>query len=143
MIIVVKRVYDPISRADGMRVLVDRLWPRGLAKSQAGVDEWLRGLAPSTELRQWFHAHTDQWTNFRKRYLKELGAAEAESDLNRLYSLARAKKRLTLVFASKNEQYNNAVVLKELLAGKPTLPTRAGSGGANVARKRRGDKATR
>ena len=74
MTVVLKRVYESASRDDGARVLVDRLWPRGLAKAVAAVDEWLRDLAPSDELRRWFHARPDQWLDFRKKYLKELVA---------------------------------------------------------------------
>ena len=72
MSVVVKRVYEAASRADGVRVLVDRLWPRGLTKEDAALKFWLRDLAPSTELRQWFHANPSGWSIFRKRYLKEL-----------------------------------------------------------------------
>ncbi len=74
----IKRVYEPASRTDGTRVLVDRLWPRGLTKSKAAVDEWLRDLAPSDELRRWYHARPDHWQDFRKKYLKELSQPEAE-----------------------------------------------------------------
>ena len=72
MTVEIKRVYEPASRTDGMRLLVDRLWPRGLAKASAAIDEWLRALATSDELRRWFHARPDHWQNFRKKYLKEL-----------------------------------------------------------------------
>jgi uncharacterized protein YeaO (DUF488 family) len=78
MAIVVKRVYETASRTDGARVLVDRLWPRGLTKERAAVDEWLRDLAPSDELRRWYHARPEQWADFRKKYLKELSQPEAE-----------------------------------------------------------------
>src|SRR5579871_4652966 len=118
MSVAIKRVYETATRADGNRVLVDRLWPRGLSKERAAVAHWMRELSPSDELRQWYHAHVDQWEAFRARYLKELAEPEAEEALRRLYELAHLKKRLTLLFASKNETRNNAVVLKELLEGK-------------------------
>src|SRR6516164_8586922 len=70
MTIAIKRVYDPPAGKDGMRVLVDRLWPRGLTKERAAIDEWLRDLAPSDELRLWYHAHPEEWESFRKKYLK-------------------------------------------------------------------------
>jgi uncharacterized protein YeaO (DUF488 family) len=127
MPVAVKRVYESVSRADGTRVLVDRLWPRGLRKSIA--HEWLRDLAPSDSLRKWFHAQPEQWTVFRRRYLKELARPEAQKDLQKLFSLAHRKKRLTLVFASKNERHNNAVVLKELLDGMRKPPTSTGPAG--------------
>lgn len=136
MTVVLKRVYEPASRTDGTRVLVDRLWPRGVAKASAVLDEWLRDLAPSHELRRWFHARPDHWQDFRKKYLKELSQAEAEDALLQLYQLANKKKRLTLLFASKNETRNNAVVLKELLDGMRKPPTGTGPGAVYGMRKR-------
>jgi uncharacterized protein YeaO (DUF488 family) len=136
MAIVVKRVYETASRTDGARVLVDRLWPRGLTKERAAVDEWLRDLAPSNELRRWYHAQPEQWANFRKKYLKELARPEAEDALLRLYQLAHKRKRLTLLFASKSETNNNAVVLKELLDGMRKPPTGTGPGAVRGMRKR-------
>lgn len=126
MAIAIKRVYDPPIREDGVRVLVDRLWPRGLTKSAAAVDEWLRDIAPSNELRQWYHARPEHWSDFRKKYLRELKQPASESALDRLYDLAHKAKHLTLLFASKNEIRNNAVVLKELLEGARKPPTGTG-----------------
>lgn len=137
MPVAIKRVYEPSARADGARVLVDRLWPRGLSKERAAVDEWLRDLAPSDELCRWYHAHTDQWQMFRSKYLKELAQPEYEDALRQLYELARKKKRLTLLFASKNETRNNAVVLKELLDGVRKPPKGTGPGAAYGARGRK------
>lgn len=128
MTVVVKRVYESPSRSDGARILVDRLWPRGLRKADAAVDEWLRDLAPSDALRKWFHAQPELWRMFRKRYLKELANPEAEKDLQKLYRLTHKKKRLTLLYASKNQTHNNAVVLKDLLEGMPKPPTGTGPG---------------
>jgi uncharacterized protein YeaO (DUF488 family) len=136
MPIAVKRVYERAARADGVRVLVDRLWPRGLRKSDVAMDDWLRDLAPSDELRKWFHAQPDFWTVFRKRYLKELSRPEAEADLKKLYRLAHKRKRLTLLYASKNERHNNATVLKDLLDGMRKPPTGTGPGGLRVIRSR-------
>jgi uncharacterized protein YeaO (DUF488 family) len=132
----IKRVYEPASLTDGARVLVDRLWPRGLTKGRAGVDEWLRDLAPSDELRRWYHARPDHWADFRKKYLKELWEPTAEDALRRLYHLAHKRKRVTLLFASKNETHNNAVVLKELLDGMRKPPTGTGPGAIHAMRKR-------
>lgn len=134
--VIVKRVYEKPARSDGYRVLVDRLWPRGLSKSQVALDAWLRDLAPSDELRQWFHARSDSWLTFRKRYLRELAAPEAAEALDELYRLARRKKNLTLLFASKNEQQNNAVVLKDLLEGMRKPPTGSGPGAVRSMRSR-------
>lgn len=136
MPISLKRVYEPPARSDGTRLLVDRLWPRGLSKSAACVDEWLRDLAPSNELRRWYHARPAQWAAFRRKYLKELSEPEAATALNRLYQLAHKKKHITLLFGSKNETRNNAVVLKELLEGARKPPTGTGPAGAHAVRKR-------
>jgi uncharacterized protein YeaO (DUF488 family) len=126
--VAVKRVYEEPSPSDGTRVLVDRLWPRGLSKDRAAVDQWLRDLAPSDALRKWFHAHTEAaaWLIFRRRYLKELAQPESASALDELYRLANRRKKLTLLFASKNEKHNNAVVLKDLLEGMKKPPTGTG-----------------
>jgi uncharacterized protein YeaO (DUF488 family) len=136
MIIAIKRAYEAHSPGDGMRVLVDRLWPRGLTKARAKFDEWLRDLAPSNELRMWYHAHTDEWAAFRAKYLRELARPESEEALRRLYQLARRRKRLTLVFASKNETHNNATVLKELLEGRRKPPAGTGPGAVRALGKR-------
>jgi len=130
MAVVIKRVYEPPSPDDGTRVLVDRLWPRGLTKAGAALDKWLRDLAPSHELRRWYHARPEQWASFRKQYLKELAHPAAETALQQLYDLSEKSKRLTLLFASKNETRNNALVLKELLDGTPKPPTGTGPAGA-------------
>lgn len=131
-----KRVYEEPARADGTRVLVDRLWPRGLSKARAAVDKWLRDLAPSDALRKWFHARPDGWTIFRKRYLKELARPESAEALGELYRLANQRKRLTLLFASRNEERNNATVLKDLLEGMRKPPTGTGPGGVRAVRDR-------
>jgi len=136
MTVVLKRVYEPAARSDGTRVLVDRLWPRGVAKARAALDQWLRDLAPSDELRRWLHAQPDHWQDFRRKYLKELSQPESEASLLKLYKLANQKKRLTLLFASKNETHNNAAVLKELLDGMRKPPTGTGPGAVDGIRKR-------
>jgi uncharacterized protein YeaO (DUF488 family) len=137
MTIALKRVYEKPARADGTRVLVDRLWPRGLSKEKAAVDEWLRNLAPSDELRKWFHAQPRQWASFRKKYLKELSQPEAQTDLQKLYHLAHKKTHLTLLFASRNVAHNNALVLKELLDGMRKPPTGTGPAAAAAVHKRK------
>jgi len=136
MTVAIKRAYAAPSRSDGARVLVDRLWPRGLSKDRAQLDEWLRDLAPSDELRRWYHARPGEWQAFRKKYLKELAQPESEEALRRLYQLAHKRKRLTLLFASRNETRNNAAVLEELLNGTRKPPTGTGPGGARSLRRR-------
>jgi uncharacterized protein YeaO (DUF488 family) len=137
MTVAIKRVYEEPSRTDGLRILVDRLWPRGLTKEKAGLTEWLRDIAPSNDLRHWYHSHSEQWLSFRGKYLKELAQPECEQALRRLYELAHRKKRLTLLYASKNETRNNAVVLKELLDGARKPPKGTGPVGALGSRERR------
>jgi uncharacterized protein YeaO (DUF488 family) len=134
--VALKRVYATPSSKDGARILVDRLWPRGLTKSAAAIDEWLRDVAPSDELRRWYHAQPGHWASFRRKYLTELSQPEAETALRRLYQLSRKRKRVTLLFASKNEDCNNATVLKELLDGTRKPPTGTGPGAIHAMRKR-------
>ena len=137
MPVAVKRVYEKPSRSDGTRVLVDRLWPRGLTKQAAALDAWLKEVAPSDELRRWAHEHRESWPVFRKRYIKELDRPEASDELQKLYDLARGRKRLTLMYASKDEERNNAVVLKELLEGMKKPPTGTGPTRASASHVRK------
>jgi uncharacterized protein YeaO (DUF488 family) len=130
MTVGIKRVYEEPGSADGVRVLVDRLWPRGLTKEAAAVKHWLRDLAPSNELRQWFHANPEGWTLFRKRYMKELAAPAAAAAVEKLYDLAAGKKKVTLLYGSRNQERNNATVLKELIDGMKKPPSSVGSGAA-------------
>ncbi len=141
MAVALKRAYEKPSLSDGTRVLVDRLWPRGLSKEKARIDLWLRELAPSKELGRWFHTRPAQWPMFRKKYLRELNNPEAREPLEKLYELADKRKNVTLVFSSRNADHNNAVVLKELLEGmrKPpnsTGPLRAAAGAVRARRTR-------
>ena len=112
MSIHIKRVYDPPQKEDGQRILVDRLWPRGLTKEKAKVDIWLKEIAPSTGLRQWFHHDPAKWDEFKKRYQQEL--KENKEEVARLKTLLQ-KDTTTLVYAAKDEVHNDAVVLKEWL----------------------------
>lgn len=126
MSIQLKRAYEKPSVSDGARVLVDRLWPRGIPKQKAAIDEWLRDLAPSDALRHWYHSNSLAWNVFRKRYLHELNSPAASKALERLYELARRRKTVTLVYSSRNQERNNAVVLKELLEGMRKPPSSSG-----------------
>ena len=107
-----KRAYESPAAEDGTRVLVDRLWPRGLKKADAAIDHWAKDLAPSTELRKWFGHDPARWEEFRRRYSEEL--SEHREDLSRLRDLAR-KGRVTLVYAAHDEAHNDAVLLREIL----------------------------
>lgn len=108
----IKRAYDPPSPDDGVRVLVDRLWPRGLRKADAAIDRWLKDVAPSTELRRWFGHDPSRWDEFQHRYRHQL-SAHAEL-LDELRELARAGV-VTLVYGAKDERHNDAVALRDVL----------------------------
>ncbi|GIG22867.1 hypothetical protein Cch01nite_35910 [Cellulomonas chitinilytica] len=108
------RVYDRPGPDDGRRVLVDRLWPRGLRKEEAHLDEWPKELTPSTELRQWYHAHPDGYEEFRQRYLVELGSTEAAVALDGLRALA-TDEDLTLLSATRSLDASHVTVLLEVL----------------------------
>ncbi len=110
----VKRVYEPTSKTDGFRVLVDRVWPRGVTKGRAKIDLWLKSVAPSTQLRKWFDHDPQKWSGFKSRYFAELDAGPP--GLDELVSRASASV-VTLVFSARNEQYNQAVALREYLNG--------------------------
>ncbi|HWM80471.1 MAG TPA: DUF488 domain-containing protein [Pseudolabrys sp.] len=109
-----KRAYDPPASADGTRVLVDRLWPRGVKKDAAAIDQWVKDIAPSTELRKWFGHDPERWTEFKRRYTAELRRHTGE--LDELRTLARHGK-LTLVYGARDEEHNQAVVIRGLLVG--------------------------
>ena len=114
-----KRVYTPVSPDDGRRVLVERLWPRGLRKVEARIDLWLKGIAPSHALRRWFHeAPEARWPAFQDRYREELRAAAASAALVELRRLTQAGP-VTLLFAARDEARNSAVVLKAVLEEGP------------------------
>lgn len=109
----IKRIYDPPAAEDGRRVLVDRLWPRGVAKEAAHIDEWLKEIAPSDELRKWFGHDPARWEEFRRRYREELqGHGELLEGLRK----EAGQGSVTLLFAAKDIECNNAVVLKEVLS---------------------------
>lgn len=108
----IKRVYEPPDPSDGLRILVDRLWPRGLAKKKARIVEWRKDVAPSDALRRWFGHDPRKWREFKRRYRQELGRKAEE--LKELAGQAR-RGTITLLFASRDEKHNNALVLKEEL----------------------------
>jgi uncharacterized protein YeaO (DUF488 family) len=137
MAVLLKRVYEKPSTKDGVRILVDRLWPRGVSKDAAKLDVWLKDIAPSDELRKWFHERPTQWQVFRQRYLDELSEPEAVAALEQLHEVASKKKIVTLLYSSRNTERNNAVVLKELLDGMRKPPRSTGASGAAVRVARR------
>ena len=108
----IRRVYEEANKEDGKRILVDRLWPRGLTKAKAKVDLWLKDISPSTELRKWFGHEASRWQEFKRRYSTELKRNNKE--LSALEQLTKTAS-VTLVYGAKDEQHNGAVVLKEFL----------------------------
>ena len=110
-----KRAYEPANPADGTRILVDRLWPRGISKERAAIDQWMKDIAPSTELREWFGHDPSRWSEFRFRYATEL--RQRAGLLGELRSLAR-RGPITLVYSARDELHNDAVVLRSALLGR-------------------------
>lgn len=112
MVIKIKRVYEPVAKDDGFRILIDRLWPRGLAKEKAHIDLWLKEIAPSNYLREWFAHDSIKWPEFKKRYFEELKNKNEQIEV----ILDRAKSgNVTLVYSAREKHYNDAVALKEFL----------------------------
>jgi uncharacterized protein YeaO (DUF488 family) len=136
--ITTKRVYDPASPTDGARFLVERLWPRGVAKEKLKVEAWLKEVGPSTELRKWFNHDPEKWDEFRKRYRREL---DAQPDAWQPIVSAARRGPVTLVYSSHDTEHNNAVALREYLAARTRRPTTAAADrgpsrrGTAVARK--------
>ena len=112
-----RRAYEPPSAKDGLRVLVDRLWPRGLTKEKAAVDLWLKDVAPSTQLRKWFGHDPDKWPQFQARYRKELGE---KPDALALLKANSRKGAVTLVYGARDQEHNAALVLKQVLERRRT-----------------------
>jgi uncharacterized protein YeaO (DUF488 family) len=110
-----KRAYEAPASDDGTRILIDRLWPRGVRKANAAIDEWMKEVAPSTALRKWFGHDPERWPEFRRRYQSEI--REHREQFDRLRTLAQ-HGRITLVFSAHDEAHNDAVVLKDLLLGR-------------------------
>jgi uncharacterized protein YeaO (DUF488 family) len=111
--VLIKRAYEKPAKSDGFRVLVDRVWPRGISKEALHVDLWARGIAPSTALRQWFGHDPARWTEFRKRYERELSSHEAVEAMHSVVEQAKGAKTMTLVYGAKDVEHNQAVILRE------------------------------
>jgi uncharacterized protein YeaO (DUF488 family) len=133
IMITLKRAYEPVSRADGIRLLVERPWPRGIAKADLNVDEWLKEAGPSTELRKWFGHDPDKWTEFRRRYFRELDSRPEAWEP--IVSAARRGGPVTLVYSSHDTQHNNAVALRDYLHAKARLTTAKRSAVAQRSRR--------
>lgn len=112
----IKRAYDPPAKADGYRVLVDRVWPRGMRKDDLRMNEWAKDLAPSTKLRQWFGHDPKRWSEFQRRYEWELMDTHVKGEIDRIIDAAKEYSMLTLVYSAKDEERNQAVVLHRVFA---------------------------
>lgn len=113
MSVKLKRVYEKPEKTDGVRILVDRIWPRGTSKQNAKVHHWLKDLAPSTTLRKWFGHDPEKWIVFKMKYRKELNEKKAAK--KELRAIIRKNRNVTLLFAAKDEQHNNALAIKKIL----------------------------
>ena len=128
-----KRAYEPVEPDDGRRVLVERLWPRGLRKEQAHFDDWLKDIAPSDSLRKWFHHDPSRWEEFEQRYARELESDDARAALDDLVQRA-VSETVTLIYSAHDEEHNNAVALKTMIerrlrsASRKAARPRAGRG---------------
>ncbi len=131
--ITLKRAYDPVSRSDGRRVLVERLWPRGLSKAKLQVDEWLKEAGPSTELRKWFGHDPQKWDAFRRRYDREL---DSRKDAWQPIVSAARRGHVTLLYSSRDTEHNNAVALQQYLRSKMRRRTAAARPVAMTRRRR-------
>lgn len=113
LILNLKRIYNPADKADGLRILVDRLWPRGVTKERAQIDRWMKDIAPSTELRKQYHANPQNWAEFQHNYIAEL--RQSKEAINELVELIKTHDTVTLLYSVHDEQQNHAVVLREFL----------------------------
>ena len=112
----IKRVYDPPNKDDGFRILIDRLWPRGMSKQKAKLDLWIKEVAPTNELRQWFSHEPDKWKEFKEKYRREL--SEKQNLLNQIRKLEKDKGTITLIYSARDTEHSNAAVLRETLERK-------------------------
>ncbi len=108
----IKRIYDPVAQEDGLRILVDRLWPRGIRKEEVKMDVWMKEIAPSVELRKWFNHEPEKWEEFSADYTFEL---RRNPVLSQLLDYLQHYENVTLLYAARNQQYNHAIILKEVL----------------------------
>ena len=113
MMIKIKRAYEPSSEDDGFRILVDKLWPRGISKEKAHLNLWMKEIAPSTELRKWFSHDPEKWKEFQNKYKQEL--KEKKDSIAKIKDIEKENSAVTLVYSTKDKNHNNAVVLKDLL----------------------------
>ncbi|MDF2867756.1 MAG: hypothetical protein K0S11_1226 [Gammaproteobacteria bacterium] len=116
----IKRIYDPPQKSDGLRLLIDRLWPRGIKKTEAAIDLWLKEIAPSNALRKWFNHDPEKWLEFQQRYIQEL---QEKPELIEFILEKASKQSITLLYSAKDTQSNNAQVLQAFLKAWPESPS--------------------
>ncbi|QKJ30404.1 DUF488 domain-containing protein [Mucilaginibacter mali] len=112
MSVKIKRIYEPFAKSDGFRILIDRLWPRGIKKEGTHIDKWMKDIAPSTQLRKWFDHDPEKWDEFRMKYHHELNESDA---MKEMAAIINEQATATLLYGAKEEKYNHAIVLQELL----------------------------
>ena len=110
--LLIKRIYEPADKADGLRILVDRLWPRGITKERAQIDRWMKDVAPTTALRKQFHQNPQNWPGFEHDYIAEL---QQQESVKELAELIKTHETVTLLYAANNEQQNHALILQQFL----------------------------
>ncbi len=110
----IKRAYEKAEANDGKRILIDRLWPRGVSKAEAGIDEWVKDLAPSTELRKWFGHDPEKWEEFKKRYKRELSSMEKTKLLENIAQIA-GQTNVTLIYSAKDTEHSDVIVLEKII----------------------------
>jgi len=116
MSVKLKRIYEEANKDDGFRVLVDRVWPRGISKEKADLDEWLKEIGPSTDLRKWFNHDSEKYNEFKKKYKEELKEGKQKEQLDKLKEIVKKESGpVTLLYAARDEEHNQAQVLKELI----------------------------
>jgi uncharacterized protein YeaO (DUF488 family) len=112
-VLLVKRIYEPVDKADGVRILVDRLWPRGMTKERAHLDQWMKDIAPSTDLRIWFNHDPENWEEFEAKYASEL---KQNAAVKEMLELVKKNDAVTLLYAAHNQERNHAIVLKRFIS---------------------------
>src|SRR5699024_5242326 len=116
MSVKLKRIYEEASKNDGARILVDRVWPRGISKEKANLDEWLKEIGPSTELRKWFNHDPEKYNEFKEKYKKEIEEGKQKEELDNMKEISKKESsHVTLLYAAKDKKHNQAQVLKELI----------------------------
>lgn len=112
----IKRIYEDVNQDDGVRVLVDRVWPRGMSKEKAKLDHWMKEIGPSSDLRKWFGHDPEKFADFKEKYKEELRSGDQQEELNKLKDVTKENnKNVTLLYSAKDEKHNQARVLKEIL----------------------------